>query len=409
MARLLYMVEPTDPVGKSVATRRQRLIEVALLFLRLGFTAFGGPAVHAALFEDEVVHRRKWIDRRHFLDLLAAVNFIPGPNSTELAIHLGMIRAGPWGLVLGGVCFIVPAVLIILPIGWLYVTCGHVPQVASVLVGIRAAMIAVVASAFWRFARTAVRDRFTLILACGAGVAGLAAQTDSFRIPQAELIILAACAVAGAIWYARIGVLSSVCLLPLAAASPAVPAGVYSKLIALALFMLKVGATLFGSGYVLLSYLQGGLVEDRGWLTPEQLTDAIAVGQITPGPLLTTATFVGFVLGHQWSSGSLVVAILSAVLSTVAIFAPSFFFVAILGPFWTRVRNSRLARGALDGMNAAVVALILVVCVALARQTLVGAATTGLAVLCLAILLLTRVNPTWVIAVAAVVGWLVAG
>ncbi|HEV8378662.1 MAG TPA: chromate efflux transporter [Tepidisphaeraceae bacterium] len=376
--------------------------EVARLFLRLGFTAFGGPAAHIALMEDEVVNRRKWIDRQQFLDLVAAVNFIPGPNSTELAIHLGALRAGWKGLIVAGVCFIVPAMLIILPIGWLYVHYSSLPNVAGPLMGIRACMIAIIAAAMWRFARSSIRDWFTGIIAVTAAVAGFIMMQPRFRVPQAELIILAAAAVAGTMRDRGTNAIPLVAIPTTMAATTAVVSA-SAKFLQLALFFLKVGATLFGSGYVLVSYLRGGLVDEKQWLSSQQLTDAVAVGQFTPGPLLTTATFIGYILGQQWSGPK--GAIGGAVLATAAIFFPSFCFVAALGPIWNRIRSSPRFRGALDGMNAAVVALILVVSITLGKESIQGIGTLAIAAISLFLLLKWNLNSTWLIIGSALVGW----
>jgi chromate transporter len=377
--------------------------EVATLFLRLGFTAFGGPAAHIALMEDEVVNRRKWIDRQQFLDLVAAVNFIPGPNSTEMAIHLGMLRAGWKGLIVAGGCFIVPAMLIILPIGWLYVHYSSLPNVAGPLMGIRACMIAIIAAAMWRFAKSSIRDWFAGAIAVAAAVAGFITILPRFRVPQAELIILAMAALAGTMRQ-RAGQGSLPLLaVPTTVATTAVAVSASAKFLQLALFFLKVGATLFGSGYVLVSYLRGGLVDEKQWLSSQQLTDAVAVGQFTPGPLLTTATFIGYILGQQWAGPK--GAIGGAVLATAAIFFPSFCFVAALGPLWNRIRTSQRLRGALDGMNAAVVALILVVSITLGRESIHGIGTLAIAAISLFLLLKWNLNSTWLIIGSALVGW----
>jgi chromate transporter len=377
--------------------------EVARLFLRLGFTAFGGPAAHIALMEDEVVNRRKWIDRQQFLDLVAAVNFIPGPNSTELAIHLGFLRAGWKGLIVAGVCFIVPAMLIILPIAWLYVHYSTLPNVAGPLMGIRACMIAIIAAAMWRFGKSAIKDRFSGAIAAAAAVAGFIMMMPRFRVPQAEVIILATAALAGLV--RRGGIASAIPLaIPTTFAAGAAAATVSAKFLQLALFFLKVGATLFGSGYVLVSYLRGGLVDEKQWLSTQQLTDAVAVGQFTPGPLLTTATFIGYILGQQWAGPK--GAIGGAVLATVAIFLPSFCFVAMLGPIWNRFRSSGRFRGALDGMNAAVVALILVVSITLGRESIHGIGALAIAAISLILLLKWNINSTWLIIGSALVGWM---
>lgn len=384
-----------------------RTAEVALVFLRLGFTAFGGPAAHVAMMEQELVHRRQWIDRRHFLDLLTAVNFVPGPNSTEMAIHLGLIRAGYPGLFAAGACFITPAMLIILPIAWLYVTYGALPQVQHLLVGINAAMVGIIAVALWRLARTAVHDRFTITVASLATIGAVAAQR---WLPQSQpdLIVLSAAAAFGAVWRARAQwsrlPLLSVCPAMIAAADGRV--GDVANLLRMAVFFLKVGATLFGSGYVLVSYLQGGLVDQWHWLTQRQLLDAISVGQVTPGPLLTTATFVGFVLGHSRFGGGLAGGVVGAVLATVAIFLPAFVFIALLGRLLPRIRNNPYARGALDATNAAVVALILIVVIKLAMTALSGPLTWLILALVLGAMLRWNVNATWLVGAAAVIGYL---
>ena len=388
------------------------------MFLRLGFTAFGGPAAHIALMEDEVVTRRKWLDREHFLDLVSALNFVPGPNSTELAIHLGLIRAGFAGLVVAGVCFIVPAMLIILPLAWLYVEYGQVPRVGAALVGIKACMVAIVAVALVRFARTGIKDGMTGAIAAVAVVAGFL--LPRWGVPQSELIVLAVAAVIGVAWYGRRGGREGTEPRPASGAAkragammplgvlPAIGGAFWGQMTAMSLFFLKVGATLFGSGYLLASYLYVGLVERHRWLSAQELVDAIAVGQVTPGPLLTTATFVGYVLGAQKFGGGVGGGVVGGVLATVAIFLPAFLIVAILGPLLPRIRQSPWARGALDGMNAAVVALIAVVAVWLARDTLLPGGkpdwlAAGVFAASLGVLLATKVNATWVILAAGLV------
>lgn len=381
------------------------LAEVARVFTKLGFTAFGGPAAHLALMEDEIVHRRHWLDRQHFLDMVAAINFIPGPNSTQLAMQLGFLRAGYPGLVVAGTCFIVPAVLIILPLAYLYVTFGHTPHVREALVGINACVVSIVAAALWRFTSTGVRDRFSAGIALLATVAGfLAPRLETFTLGQMDLIILALAALAGAIWYGRpkIPPLAPV-IAPLISCAGL---RVDDRYVKMALLFLKVGATLFGSGYVLVSYLQAGIVDHYHWMTRQQLLDAIAVGQVTPGPLLTTATFIGYFLGHAQFGGGVRGGIVGGLLATGAIFLPSFVLIALLGPLLPKVRNNPLARGALNGMNAAVVALILVVCVRLGRAALVDATTILVAVGTLLALLIWNINSTWLILAAGGVGLL---
>lgn len=408
-----------------------RLREVASLFLRLGFTAFGGPAVHTAMMEDEAVRRRGWLDRTHFLDLVAALNFIPGPNSTELAIQLGYLRAGFPGLVVAGFCFIVPAVLIILPIAWAYVRYGSIPQVQGMLEAVNAAVVALLLVMVVRLTRTAVKDVFTGVLAAAALAASFAMDG---RVPfQPELAILAAAAVLGALrntWRGGGGAALPAAATTISAATSAtapaataavsgVAAGtlVSPPLLSVFIVFLKIGGTLFGSGYVLVSYLRTEMIERRPWLTSGQLLDAVAVGQITPGPLLTTATFVGYVLGDRLSHGSMLVATLGALMATAGIFLPSFVLVAITGPLLPRLRQNSYARNALDAMNAAVVALISFVALQLALRTLGGPSwsggtlhvefrgvASGVALAAFVALVRFDVNATWVMLAAAILG-----
>jgi len=376
------------------------------LFTRLGFTAFGGPAVHTAMMEDEVVTRRKWLDRGHFLDLVAALNFIPGPNSTELAIHLGLIRAGLPGLLVAGLCFITPAVLIILPLAWAYCAYGTLPAVASALAGVNAVVVAIVLVVLVRFGRTALRDPLHWAVAVLAVAATVALRR--WTTIQPELIVLAAAALVGLVGGTLREIrqawrFPAVAPLPLAVIADQ---GLAENLVRLALFFLKVGGTLFGSGYVLVSYLHSGLVLDYGWLTPRQLADGISIGQVTPGPLLTTATFLGYVVGHTTFAGGVPGGVAGALVATVAIFLPSFVLVALCAPLLQRLRQQPAARGALDGMNAAVVALIAVTLVDLARVAFTGPWPVAAGVLAAGALTIWRLNPTWLIAAAATVGFL---
>jgi chromate transporter len=400
--------QANDPDAPSHGSR---LREVAGYFIRLGFTAFGGPAAHVAMMEDELVYRRRWVDRQRFLDLVSALNFIPGPNSTELAIHLGLIRAGYPGLVVAGICFITPAMLIILPIVWAYVRFGALPQAPPVFAGIGAAVVAIIAVALWRFFRASVRGPFTAaaaVLAAG-GVLGL----RWLDIEQPELIILACAAAVGVmrvmLQRARGRMLS---IAPILLLADAPPPSFWQNLGLMTLFFLKVGATLFGSGYVLISFLHSGLVAQYGWLTETQLRDAISVGQFTPGPLLTTATFCGY-LAAQHFGGGMAAAIAGGVLATIAIFLPSFILVAMCAPVLDRLRAHPMARSALDALNAAVVALLAVVLVDLARPTLAPGGQMDwlqivLAAAALATLLLTRLNATWLVLACGAAGAVLA-
>ncbi|HEY6395371.1 MAG TPA: chromate efflux transporter, partial [Candidatus Binataceae bacterium] len=276
------------------------LHDIALSFLRLGTTAFGGPAAHIAMMEAEFVVRRQWLSHEEFLDMLGATNLIPGPNSTEMAIHIGHQRAGWKGLVTAGACFILPAVVLTVAVAWAYVRFGSLPQVQGILYGIKPVIIAIVIQALWRLGRTAVKTGFLAALALVASAAGFVGANEI-------AILLGAGVVAALVFLIRNGLLSEA--FAAATASIARPVSASGAAIALAigaapfslttlfLFFLKVGAILFGSGYVLLAFLQADLVDRLHWMTKGQLLDAVAVGQFTPGPVFSTATFIGYVLG----------------------------------------------------------------------------------------------------------------
>jgi len=301
----------------SAAVQKTSLRELAWLFLKLGTIAFGGPAAHIAMMEEEVVRRRKWLTPDKFLDLLGATNLIPGPNSTELAIHIGFERGGWPGLIVAGVCFILPASIIVTIIAWAYVTYGKLPEVGFILYGIKPVIIAIVVQALWGLAKTAVKTK----LIAGVGIVVLV--LSFLHINELALLFAAGVFLLLSHFIKHRSAANSKLFLPfglLFQTAPAAGVATFS-LWAMFLFFLKVGSVLFGSGYVLLAFLRGDLVERYGWLTNEQLLDAIAVGQITPGPVFTTATFIGYVLG----GGS------GAVLGTVGIFLPAFVFVALSG------------------------------------------------------------------------------
>ncbi|MBZ4329638.1 chromate efflux transporter [Corallococcus sp. AS-1-12] len=373
---------------------RGSLGEIARVFLRLGLTAFGGPAAHIAMMEDEVVRRRRWLPREEFLDLLGATNLIPGPNSTELAIHLGHRRAGWPGLIVAGVCFIVPAMLLTLAAAWAYVRFGTLPQVDALLYGVKPVILAVVLQALWGLGKTALTTRPRVAVAIAATVAS--------ALGANELLILALAGGALAAWThfrSSPASRSTVALTPFAlhgVTAMAATAAVPFSLGGLFLFFLKVGSVLFGSGYVLLAFLRADLVERWGWLTEAQLLDAVAVGQFTPGPVFTTATFIGYLVGGTPGAG----------LATLGIFLPAFVFVALSGPLIPRLRRSRTAGAVLDGVNAASLALMAVVTWQLGRAALVDGWTVALAVAGAALLLRWRVNSAWLVLGGAVAGLL---
>jgi chromate transporter len=363
------------------------LKELLKLFLRLGFTAFGGPAAHIAMMEDEVVRRRKWLTASEFLDLIGAVNLIPGPNSTELAIHIGHRRNGWKGLVVAGTSFIVPAMLIVMLIAWSYVAFGALPPIQGALYGIKPAIIAVVAQALWRLARTALHTRALVMICLGSVIA--------VAIGVNELLVLFIAGLTAIL--ARVKGHKKVALFGFPGVAPAVALTVVPKafgLWPLFLFFLKIGSVLFGSGYVLLAFLRADLVERWHWLTENQLLDAIAVGQVTPGPVFTTATFIGYILGG----------VPGALVATAGIFLPAFVFVAISGPLVRRVRNSPVAGAFLNGVNSASLALMAVVTFQLAHAALVDGFTVSIAFVAIFLLLRFRLNSAWLVLAGAAVG-----
>lgn len=375
------------------------LRDLAFLFLRLGTTAFGGPAAHIAMMEDEVVRRRRWMKHEEFLDLLGATNLIPGPNSTEMAIHIGHRQAGWMGLLVAGISFICPAVLIVTGFAWAYVRYGSLPQVAGVLYGVKPVIIAVVLQALWSLGHTAIKSRFLAAVAI-AGV-GL-----TFLGIHELQVLLGGGVVVGIGDMTRQKIkrgykLRSLIATPLAIILQFGPAAATATfgLWWLFLFFLKVGAVLYGSGYVLLAFIRADLVERWHWLTESQLLDAIAVGQITPGPVFTTATFIGYVLGGPKGAAA----------ATVGIFLPAFFFVAVSGPLVPRIRRSPTAGAFLDGVNAAAMALMFVVTYQLGRAALVDITTVALALISGVILFRYRVNSVWLILGGGIAGWFLYG
>jgi chromate transporter len=364
------------------------LREVVTVFLRLGVIGFGGPAAHIAMMRDEVVRRRRWIDDARFLDLLGMTNLIPGPNSTEMAIHLGYVRAGWPGLLLGGACFIVPAMAIVLGLAWAYVAYGARPEATAALYGIKPVIIAVVVQAAWALTRTAVKTPLLALL----GVATVALY--GFGVHELLLLIGGgtATALARRLGGARAATLVLLTPSTVGAAASSVAATV--SLTTLCLTFLKIGAVLYGSGYVLLAFLRNDFVERLGWLTDRQLLDAVAIGQFTPGPVFTTATFIGYVLAG-WPGG---------LLATLAIFLPSFVFVALSHPLVPKIRASATAAAFLDGVNVAALGLMLAVAWQLGRAAIVDIPTALLALGAAVALLVFRVNSAWLVIAGAVVG-----
>jgi len=375
--------------------------DLARLFFKLGTIGFGGPAAHIALMEDEVVRRRQWLTRGAFLDYVGATNLIPGPNSTELAIEIGRDRAGWPGLIVAGVAFIVPAALIVGVTAWAYVRYGGLPAALALLAGVKPVVIAIVVQALWRLTKTAVKTAWLGALALAAIVAVVVGVNEL-------VVLLASALVAAGVAAARVrsgddraailsaaGVPRGIGTSPVAAAlgtAAAVPAAV--SLWPLFAIFLKIGSVLFGSGYVLLAFLRADFVQRLGWLTERQLLDAVAVGQVTPGPVFTTATFIGYVLAG----------VPGAVAATVGIFLPAFVFVAVSGPLIPRLRRSHIAGPTLDGVNAASLGLMAVVTWQLGRASIVDVPTAALAVSAGALLATKRVNAALLILGGAMAG-----
>jgi chromate transporter len=359
--------------------------ELAWLFLKLGATSFGGPAAHIAMMEDEVVRRRGWLDRGRFLDLLAATNLIPGPNSTEMAIHVGYLRAGLPGLLVAGACFILPATLIVSAIAWAYASYGTLPAAGGLLAGVKPVVLAVVVQALLGFGKAALRTVPAGLLAAAALGASLAGVN--------ELLILGAAGVISAV--ARTGRARAAALaLPLLPAALPAAAPAAPGLAGLFLVFAKIGSVLFGSGYVLLAFLKSDLVDRLGWLKEAQLLDAVAVGQITPGPVFTTATFVGWVLAGPAGAAA----------ATVGIFLPAFVFVALSGPLVPRIRASPAAGAFLDGVVAASLGLMAAVTLALARGALTGVLPALLLAAAAVLLVRFRVSSAWLVAGGGALG-----
>jgi chromate transporter len=369
----------------------QRLREVTTLFLKLGITAFGGPAAHIAMMHNETVKRRKWLSDQEFLDLVGATNLIPGPNSTEMAIHISFLRAGWPGLIIGGICFIVPAMLIVLVLAWVYVRFGATLQAEWLLYGIKPIIISIIVQALWNLGQKAVKGPLTAVVAfIVLGLYFGSVNEIALLFAGGFIVMLGA----NFQRLRRQGLGSF--LIPLSGLSVLSQVSIPFSLPLLFLTFLKIGAVLYGSGYVLLAFLRADFVVRLGWLTDQQLIDAIAIGQVTPGPVFTTATFIGFILGG----------IRGALLATLGIFLPSFILVAISNPLIPRLRNSVWVSGLLDGVNVASLGLMTAVTWQLGRASLIDPITILIALISFGLLIRFKVNSTWLIASGAIIGLL---
>jgi chromate transporter len=377
---------------KQTITTQSDLTEIAKLFLKLGIIGFGGPAAHIALMQEEVVTRRQWMSPQHFLDLVGATNLIPGPNSTEMVMHIGRERAGGKGLVVAGISFILPAVIITGIFAWLYKQYGQLPNVRPFIYGIKPAIIAVILSAVFPLAKQSLKS-VTL------GILGLVALVLSFlNINEIYIIFGVGLISLLLVTYKRqyndsangifpfLLQINSTYLLPAATTN--------WKLF---FVFLKIGAILYGSGYVLFAYIESELVTS-GILTHQQLTDAIAVGQFTPGPVFSSVTFIGYQING----------ITGAIVSTIAIFLPSFLFVALLNPLVKKMRNSAAFSAFLDGVNIASVAVIISVCYVLAKDAVTDWRSMLIGVASLLLLFSKKINSAFIILGGAVAGFLLS-
>jgi len=382
-------------------SQARRLREILLLFLKLGLTAFGGPAAHIAIMHDEVVVRRNWLTDAEFLDLVGATNLIPGPNSTEMAIHIGFLRAGWPGLILGGACFILPAVGLVMGLAWVYVRYGSTPQAEWLLYGIKPVVIAIILQALWMLGRKAIKGLFLAVVGLSVAVLYFLGINEILLLVVGGLVVMVGSNLL------RLGSLRSnakgLVFIPAMVdwkwlAFPNLAAATFS-LPLMFLTFLKIGAILYGSGYVLLAFLHSDFVVRHAWLTNQQLLDAVAIGQVTPGPVFTTATFIGYLLAG----------VPGALLATLGIFLPAFIFVAVSNPLIPKIRNSVWLRGLLDGVNAASLGLMAAVTWTLGRSSIFDQLTILIAVASMILLLKYKINSTWLIIGGMLIGFFLHG
>lgn len=367
--------------------QNQRLKELAQVFLRLGAIAFGGPAAHIAMMDDEVVKRRRWMSREDLLDLIGVTNLLPGPNSTELAIHIGYERAGWAGLLVAGSCFILPAMILVWLLAIVYVRYQTVPQVEWLLYGVKPVIIAIVLQALWKLGKKAAKDTPTTVAGIMASAAYFAGFNEILWLILSGIVVMLI-----KNWQKGDRTSNGLYLLPcsemlaqlgLGEATTAVSIGWVSVF----WFFLKIGSVLYGSGYVLLVFLQRDLVERNHWLTSQQLLDAVAIGQVTPGPVSTTATFVGYLLAGN----------AGAIAGTLGIFLPAFLLVGIVNPWVRRLRQSPWSGGFLDGVNAASWGLMVGVTYTLGRAAIVDWLTIIVAVFSAIAVWQFKINSVWLV------------
>ena len=369
--------------------RENRLGEIAVAFLRLGFIAFGGAVAHIAMMEEEFVRRRGWLSREDFVDRVGAVNLLPGPSSTEMAIYLGQLRGGLPGLLIAGATFILPSALLMYGLAWAYVRYGALPQIAGVLWGVKPVVVVLIAQAVWSLGKTVLKSRELMVIA--AIVLGLAAA----KVSTLPLLIGT-----GVAWIAANRFAAKAEVRGVAAGASTVAGGAATFVAATTtgvfLYFLKIGALLFGSGYVLLAVLREDLVTKLHWLSETQLLDGVAVSQATPGPFFTVATFLGYVLARWRGAG----------LATLGMFVPAFAYVALTASVLPRLRKSATASLFLDGVNAAAVALMAFVGIQFARAAVMTPLAGAIAVVSAALAFRFKVNSAWLVLGGAVVGLL---
>ena len=362
-------------------SKSSKLKEIALLFLKLGAISFGGPSAHIAMMEDEVVRKRKWITQKHFLDLIGATNLIPGPNSTEMTMHCGYERAGWKGLITAGLCFIFPAVSITGLFAWFYNEYGQLPNIKPFLYGIKPAVIAIIIMAAYKLGKKALKSVEIGILGIGTLIVCL--------MGVSEILALFSCGIIGLLIYVmkNKNIISSFLFIP----------GIKSiGSLKIFLTFLKVGSILYGSGYVLFAFLDSELVSN-GWLSRNELMDAVGIGQFTPGPVLSTATFIGWQINGLYG----------AIAATIGIFIPSFIFVAILNPLIPKMRKSKPIASFLDAINIAAVAVIAAVCIEMGKETLSDWRMVLIGALSLiAVFVLKKTNSSFIVLGGAILGYI---
>lgn len=370
------ILEPKNYKDLNKLEKRERHKEIGKVFFKLGTMAFGGPAAHIAMMDDEIIEKKDWISREKFMDLIGATNLIPGPNSTELAIHLGFERGGGLGLLIGGIAFIFPAMVITLFFAYIYVRFGDVPQVGSILYGMKPVIIVIILNALFRLGKSVIKSKFYFIL--GIFIIGI------YLLGIGEIPLLLLSGIFITLIKNRNRIKEK-----FFAVSPL-------SLMAIFLIFLKIGSVLYGSGYVLLAFLEAEFVDKLGILTNQQLVDAVAVGQFTPGPIFTTITFIGYLLkGFP-----------GAIVATIGVFVPSFSLVWLLNPIIPKLRNSTWLSGILDGVNLGALALMAVVTFKLTMTSLIDPISIVIFIISLFTLIKLKINPPWIILLGGIIGFL---